>query len=178
METSKKEVLAKILEIIIMILYFALGIFTIICVGCKFEATRIFVGIVILLTSIPFLLCFLKEIKDKFPRYLFPILFVITIVVGFLCIFTEIDIGIILVLWGAVEIIRGAYEINHAFNVAESISLKIAETIVGVLEIVFAILLMFKQLGGIPGHLICIGITCIILGGQQLLSLIAENIKK
>lgn len=161
-----------------MFLYFALGIFTIVCVGCKFEATTTFVGIVILLTSIPFILGFVKEFKEKLPRYLFSILFISTIVIGVLCIVSDIDIEIILVLWGIIEIIRGSYEISHALNVPCSISLKVAEIVVGALEIVFAVLLMIKQMGGIPGHLICIGITCLILGGQQLLSLIADKIKK
>lgn len=165
------------LNLITMILYFALGTFTFVCVGCKFEATRLFLGIVILLTALPFIVGFFKEIKDKVPRYIYPILFVSSIVIALLCIFTQIDIQIILITWGVVEIIRGCFEISHALSIADSISLKIAEIIVGILEIVFAVLLMIKQMYGITGHLICIGITCLILGCQQLLFFIGLRIK-
>lgn len=159
---KKFKLLAKLISIISPIAFLVLGI-VILALTNHNQASldSIFLGVVLLLSGGTSIITYfaLKRWKSKsFELAVGCILFAL----GFVFMFSNLDIKYLIFLWGLLEIIKSSFEIQINLKEIKDNKLSILNVILSIAEVVFGVLLCVHIEEGIKLHLIFLGISFII----------------
>lgn len=177
---KKDNRLTEILLLTVAIVHILMGIFVVIFSHDSFEKDHVYIGLIILFSSIPSILIYFLGGRYKNP-YKIPYNFfaLYGIIAGLVFIFKEdISMTTMCVMWGVYDIVRSLYEIFDASREFKENKLEIVEIICAVAELVFGIILCIKLDDGIYIHLIVMGISLILVGVKHLLDFIKETNQK
>jgi len=174
MERKHKVSLTTIL--VFAILHIIFGILVIIFAHDSFEKSHIYIGSVLIFTSVPSILIYFLggryHNKYKMPYNFFALF---GIIAGIAFIISEtISIGVMCLVWGIYDIIRSAYEIFDAAHELKENKLEIIEIICAVAELAFGIILCIKLEDGIYIHLIVMGLSLILVGIKHFLDFLND----
>lgn len=129
-----------------------------------YEHNNLFVGLFLLLDAVPCLLSFTrKNVRALFSKIFVLIIGVImAITASISIIFKEIDLNIILIIWGITDIVHGAYEILEALlDIKHKEYEGLFNLPSALVEGIFGVLLLIHLMHGIKVHFIAIGINYI-----------------
>lgn len=174
MQENKRIRFADIAYIFSIVFYLVIGLWVIIIAHQNFSHNVDFLGILIILGSVPHILFYI--INRTKISYL--ILGLIGIAFGILFITTDIfEPDHVCMIWGCIDICRGVGEI---INVAPNVKKQKEEWLeiaISVGDIVIGVLLCIHLAGGLPVHLIYFGVAFVVSGLKNSAELITKRIK-
>ena len=169
----------NILYLSLVVFYIAIGIFVLIFSNDYYEKNNLFLGILILLSSIPHLLIFVTQggLKNdrKYPYLFFSL---IGFAIGIVTICEEsIPLDKVCVMWGCFDICRSSFEIADVIpELKKHKWLELIELFISLGEIGIAVLLIIDEFEGIKLHLLYFGVVFVISGIKRILDNIIGNV--
>lgn len=163
-ETTSKRI-SQIIYIFSIVFYLTIGTIAFIFAKPENGGNVNFLGTLILLSSVPHLLIYL--IHRERQSYL--IIGLVGIVFGTIILSTNVfDPDIVCMVWGAIDICRGATEIITIAPHVKHNKFEFIEIAVSTGDIVIGILLCIHMSNGIVLHLIYLGIEFFISGTKNI----------
>lgn len=164
------------LNLILVVLYLAIGITAVTLAIIEYEATKITLGLFILSGMMPHFVGFAINIKSKLNSSIFVFLLVASLVIGFTAIFAKnISIETVCLMFGILDICRGIAEIFVDIR-ERFLPIKVLEILISLGDIAFGILLIFERVSGIHAHIFYLGFALILMAIIRLVRTI-KNVK-
>ena len=174
---NKKNKSFLLTLIIVSIFHIIMGTLVIIFAKDSFEKNNIFIGSILIASSVPSILIYFLggryHNRFKIP-YNFFAMFGIAAGIAFI-VNSEIAIATLCIIWGVYDIVRSCYEIFDASMEVRENKLEIVEIVCALAELAFGILLCIHLEEGIYIHLVVMGISLILVGVKHGLDLINDS---
>ncbi len=155
----------QILAILAPVIYLVVGI--IIITSCTvanedkvFNST--FLGIILLITNTHSLINYFSTKEYKKEGNTNMAVSLIGIALGFVFLFSRMELSFLCFLWGLLEILKGAFEAQKSSREIKKDKKEIAYLIISLAEVTFGALLCIHVEEGLKEHLIFLGITFIL----------------
>lgn len=175
------KILDRIFEIITPIIFLAYGITVIVFSGYDFVANnyQLILGILLMIGAVASVVDYIGGHKIR-HEFNFDIVFaVLNLVLGIIVIAKNIPLQTICIIWGILEILKGAFEMQHlVIELKEKHYLAFVEVACATLDIVFGTLLCIHTEEDIMVHLIVVGIVFILTAAKQIVETIIEHKKE
>lgn len=172
------KVLDKIFEILSPSICLLYGIFVITFSGNQIviDNYQIMLSIILMIGGVAKIVDYIGGHKIK-HEFNFDIVFgIVGIVLGIIVLAKSMDIKTICILWGVLEILEGAFEIQHLVVVIKNKNyLGFLSLACAILDIVFGTLLCIHTEEDITVHLIVVGVVFIISAITQVIETIIEH---
>lgn len=162
----------KIVNIASTIFHILFGIIIFIIAFQHYEVTQLILGMLILIGCIPHFLLYCVDRSKK--GYL--LLGTIGVAVALIAIiFKQFELTHIFIMWGVLDVCRGATEIFDSLPKVKTRKLEIIELLVSTGDIIIGILLCIHLEEGLKLHLIYFGVSFILIGLKYIIEMLVES---
>lgn len=179
------KVINQILAILAPIVYLVVGIVVIVtCVVADeqkaFNST--FLGVVLLVTNAHSFINYFTTKEYKKESNTNMAISLIGIALGFVFLFSKMQLSFLCFLWGLLEIIKGSFDVQKSFHEIKKDKKEIARLVIALAEITFGALLCIHVEEGLKEHLIFLGITFILnaifVGAEEIINFVDNKKEK
>lgn len=171
---KQSKILSIILQILSIVIYIAAGIVIVILSGNKEIFDKSVLGWVLIATAIIRAIRALIEkhtITEKPYELTLPM---INLGFGFVVLFANLEMQLICLYWGIIEICASSIEMTMAFRIIKRNLISILNVLINVVEFVFGILLCVHLEEGIAIHLVITGALFIAIAIEEIILLILD----
>ena len=133
-------------------------------------------GIAMLLSGVPHI--FIYIIQQGYKNFFKSSFFefgLVAMCFGIVFMTGQLTIELICIMWGAFDIIRGAFELKDIIPEVKKSKLEIIELFAVIGDIVLGILLCAHMVHGIPLHLIYMGLSYFLIAVKKVLEIVLEK---
>ena len=144
----------------------------------QYDLTALFLTIIMLLSAIPDFVVYILFKQYKNLKKIGHIIWSTSVIIICTVLFflkDDIDISIVCIIWGSVDIVRGLDELYTIFFDGKFEKKEIPFLVLSVIDVVLGIILIIKMEDGLTVHLIAATVSVFVYAIRQVFSIVSHS---